>query len=148
MKTYKPIPDFTAKQLAKFWSLVERRGPSECWPWLGTVTVGKWGAKYGVWRGFRPHRISYTLLVGPIPAEHTLDHLKESGVCTTSLCCNPAHTEPVTQSENTKRYRASLPRICKRGHRMAPTGNCGQCIRIMGIAWRERRKNATQGATQ
>jgi hypothetical protein len=133
----KPIPQFSEKQLARFWRRVDRRGPSECWPWKGGVTVGKWGARYGQWNGFRPHRITYTLLVGPIPAGHTLDHLKESGICATSLCCNPAHCEPVTQSENTKRYRASLPRICKRGHRMAPTGNCGQCIRITTKAYYE-----------
>ncbi len=141
IRRYKPIPALTEEQIARFWAKIDRRGPAECWPWLGNVTRGKLGGVYGLWAvggsGFRPHRISYTLLVGPIPEGHTLDHLRESGICTTTLCCNPAHTEPVTQSVNTKRYRASLPRICQRGHRMAPTGNCGQCIRITGKAYYE-----------
>lgn len=37
-------------------------------------------------------------LVGPIPADHDIDH-----VCGNSLCVNPAHLEPVTPHENRRR---------------------------------------------
>lgn len=104
-RQFKPIPAFTEKQLLRFWSRVDRRGPDDCWPWTGHVTKGKWGAIYGMFNGYRPHRITYTLLVGPIPDNLTLDHIKEK--CSLgALCCNPAHCEPVTQSENTMRYES------------------------------------------
>jgi HNH endonuclease len=56
----------------------------------GMITVGgvRWAA----------HRYSYTQLVGPIPEGLDLDHL-----CRNRPCCNPAHLEPVTRSENLKR---------------------------------------------
>lgn len=44
------------------------------------------------------HRTTYVVLVGPIPDGMTLDHL-----CERPACVNPAHCEPVTASENTKR---------------------------------------------
>lgn len=141
VRVFKPIPQFSEALLAKFWSLVDRRGLDECWLWKGPVTNGKKGGCYGQWRGFRPHRIAYTLLVGPIDPQHTLDHLRESGLCTSTLCCNPAHLEPVTQSENTKRYRRTLPRVCKRGHQMAPKGNCQQCIDLKLSEWLEKNRD-------
>lgn len=44
------------------------------------------------------HRWSYITFVGPIPAGLELDHL-----CRNRACCNPAHLEPVTRTENTRR---------------------------------------------
>lgn len=140
-RKYKPIPQFTERELARFWERVDRQGPTACWLWTGGTTIAPKGGVYGVWRGFRPHRVAYTLLVGPIPEDHTLDHLRESGICSSTLCCNPAHLEAVTQSENTKRYRRSLPRICQRGHEMDPRGNCKECIRIKTREWYARNKD-------
>lgn len=48
------------------------------------------------------HRAAYELLVGPIPAGLTLDHL-----CRNTKCCNPAHLEPVTNAENVRRAWAA-----------------------------------------
>ena len=45
------------------------------------------------------HRFAYELLVGPIPEGLTLDHVKARG-CTSTLCVNPAHLEPVTNEVN------------------------------------------------
>jgi hypothetical protein len=139
VRQYKAIPKFSDELAAKFWKLVDRRSENECWLWKGSTTSGTKGGVYGQWRGFRPHRIAYTLLVGPIPPEHTLDHLRESGICSSTLCCNPAHLEAVTLSVNVKRYRSSLSRICKRGHQMEPTGNCKACIKIKTAEWLEKR---------
>lgn len=134
---FREIPALTAEKQAEFWALVDRRGPNECWPWRGRTTLGAGRQPYGVFgrESFRPHRIAYTLLVGRIPLTHTLDHLRGSVVCTTTLCCNPAHLEPVTPAENTRRYRASLPRVCQRGHEMAPTGYCQACIKMKTAEW-------------
>ena len=62
------------------------------------------------------HRLVYAALVGPIPAELTIDHL-----CRVRHCCNPEHLEPVTRGLNTLRgdtipagYR--LRTHCSQGH--------------------------------
>lgn len=139
-RRFKTIPAFTENQLRRFWALVDRRGPEECWPWLGTVTTGRWGAEYGIWRGYRPHRIARTVLVGPIPDDLTLDHIK--GKCAVgALCCNPAHTEAVTQSENTLRYiRPRLAKkTCKRGHFKLPYERCRICAEIHMERYYEKR---------
>lgn len=148
-KKYHEIPMLTPEQSEKFWSQVGKGTPSGCWLWRGHSMYGKkGGSRYGLvylkvggrFVGFKAHRVAYTLLVGPIPDGDTLDHLRESGPCTSTLCVNPAHLEPVTQSENTKRYRRSLPRVCQRGHQMAPTGNCQECIRIKTAEWHEKNR--------
>lgn len=48
------------------------------------------------------HRISYELLVGPIPKGLQIDHL-----CMVKSCVNPAHLEVVTPAENMRRMRVA-----------------------------------------
>lgn len=94
-------------QAARFWAKVNCLGaiPAQgtavgtCWEW----TAGKTKQGYG---GFHPtkarmvlaHRYAYELLIGPIPAGLVIDHL-----CRNRVCVNPAHLEPVTTGENTRR---------------------------------------------
>lgn len=72
-------------------------------------------ADYGAfWDGTRKvyaHRWSYEHHVGPIPAGHEVDHVAAWG-CTSKLCVNPAHLEPVLHAENRKRSRLT---VCRRG---------------------------------
>ena len=69
-----------------------------CWEWRawrcrqGYGHVGFKGKVYGA------HRLVYELLVGPIPAGLSLDHL-----CRNTRCVNPKHLEPVTHRENVMR---------------------------------------------
>ncbi|MFH8626211.1 HNH endonuclease signature motif containing protein [Streptomyces vietnamensis] len=56
-----------------------------------TLSVGGGRKKYG-------HVVAYELYVGPIPADLEVDHL-----CRVTWCCNPAHLEAVTHSENIRR---------------------------------------------
>lgn len=65
------------------------------------------------------HRLAYEAAVGPIPPGLTIDHL-----CRNKRCCNPAHLEPVTRAENTRRgNQFTMGRrspTCRRGHPFTP----------------------------
>ncbi len=74
----------------------------DCWQWTGGRS-GRYGEFWFDNRNSTAHRYAYATLVGPIPAGLDLDHL-----CRNTLCVNPAHLEPVTRSENTRRMRAAL----------------------------------------
>lgn len=85
-----------------FWSKVDKSSEGQgCWEWLGTLNPGGYGVLYGV-EGFPhgrlTHRHAYEALVGAIPEGLHIDHL-----CRNRRCANPAHMEPVTNSENVKR---------------------------------------------
>ena len=109
----------------KFWENVDKRGPNECWMWIGrTVPSNEGKSEYGqCWDGERTvyaHRFAYELLVGQIPEGLTLDHVKDRG-CTSTLCVNPAHLEPVTRKVNILRGTGigalnARKTTCLRGH--------------------------------
>lgn len=87
-----------------------------CWIWQSTIYgIRQDRPGYGsitVARRNRPaHRVSYELLRGPIPAGMTIDHL-----CRVTLCVNPAHLEPVTAAENTRRAGPATKTHCVNGH--------------------------------
>jgi hypothetical protein len=67
---------------------------SGCWLWIGDAQANG----YGRYNGTVAHRVTYELLVGPIPTGLTLDHK-----CRIRCCVNPAHLEPVTNVENVLR---------------------------------------------
>jgi len=95
----------------RLWEKVDSSGgPDSCWLWTGAKTMRRpeWPEdhRYGVIsegpkgasRTYRVHRVAWESVNGPIPEGLTIDHL-----CRVKLCCNPAHLEPVTFAENTRR---------------------------------------------
>jgi hypothetical protein len=82
-----------------------------CWPWAAAL---KGAASYGQIRfhghNCNAHRVSYEIFVGRVPDGLHLDHL-----CLNKTCVNPAHLEPVTGAENTRRYGATITH-CPQGH--------------------------------
>lgn len=93
---------------------------SGCWLWAGNKMKNGYG-RYGKPRRLI-HRVVYELLVGPIPAGLTLDHVRDRG-CVHKNCCWPVHLESVTLAENLRRrgltgmgalYAARTH--CDRGH--------------------------------
>jgi hypothetical protein len=83
---------------ARLYEKIDKRGPSECWPWKGYTHKGYAMFSIG---NVKHHalRVAWELANGGlIPAGMEMDH-----VCGDRLCCNPAHGEVVTHSENMKR---------------------------------------------
>lgn len=106
---------FTAKGTPdeRFWSRVEKRGPNECWPWLGA----KGGKGYGRMKidGFAhmAHRLAYFFSRHRAPsAEMVIRHR-----CDNPNCCNPKHLVKGTQRQNVadmvRRGRGTLPFLSK-----------------------------------
>ncbi|TQL46685.1 HNH endonuclease [Homoserinimonas aerilata] len=128
-----------------------------CWRWTAYVDPHGYGTIQIDRKQMLAHRVSYETHVGDIPDGLHIDHL-----CRVRDCINPAHLEPVTQIENTRRglpYRdpASLgrPDACKRGHERNEANNyrsarglleCRPCQRIRQAKKYQRR--TAQGLPQ
>lgn len=81
----------------RFSSKVHRHA-SGCWLWTACLTSNGYGRFSWEGKVRLAHRVSYTLLVGPVPEGLELDHL-----CRVRHCVNPEHLEPVTRRENIHR---------------------------------------------
>lgn len=95
-------------------SKIDVDGPGGCWLWTGAIGAGGYGLLTFEGKPLRAHREVYELLVGPIPAGLELDHVWAWG-CRHKHCVSPAHLEPVTHRENTRRHFA-IPTHCQNGH--------------------------------
>lgn len=127
--------------LERLLARTEQQG--DCLIWTGK-TVGT-NARYGVFnvdgRQTYVHRFVYEATVGPIPEGLEIDHVAARG-CTSKLCVNVGHLEPVTHAENRRRGRL---RVCRRGlhdldlvenQRWDGQGNRRGCLRC----WLDRAK--------
>lgn len=102
---------------ARFWAKVRRTGTT-CWNWQGARQSRGYGS-FGIAPGRTAlaHRVAYEAMVGPIPDGMTLDHL-----CENKVCVNPAHLEPVTREENTRRHAEA-----HRGSHYCDRPGCSAC---------------------
>lgn len=92
---------------SRFWEKTYlEQGPMEtaCWRWAGAknpLGYGKFrigSKKDNTRRLISPHRLTYSVLIKPIPEELEIDHL-----CRVVDCSNPQHLEPTTHQENIRR---------------------------------------------
>jgi len=110
----------------RFWSHVDRRGPDECWPWIGSSFNNKGYGRLperqgpGVRKSLLAHRLAYQFsTTEPIPKSRCVLHR-----CDYRKCCNPRHLFLGSIKDNNQdmwaKGRGKAPRkeICKRGHRL------------------------------
>jgi hypothetical protein len=133
---------------------IDFTAPNGCWQWTGHRNKGGYGLMRGRdWRDVhqRAHRLTYELLVGPIPEGLELDHL-----CRNRGCVNPAHLEPVSHRVNILRSPVAPPAVhakkthCVNGHPFDEentyiTKRGGRCCRACGRASALRRYRRKHG---
>lgn len=81
-----------------FWLEEDRGHLTPCWIWQGPARSDGYGLISRGGRRYLAHRQLYIEMIGPFDESLHIDHL-----CCVKPCVNPAHLEPVTQSENSKR---------------------------------------------
>lgn len=106
----------------RFWAMIERRAPQECWPWKGALSSRGYGRIQTPWSSSAPaHKVSLLLAGTAIPRGFVVDH-----VCRNRACVNPAHLRVVTAKENALENSASVVAVnaakthCKNGHVLTP----------------------------
>lgn len=139
-----------------FWSKVDRRGPDECWTWLGGKHRG-----YGIFSGSanarpasrRAHRTAWELTNSkPFPRGKLACH-----TCDNPSCVNPAHIWPGTPKDNTRdmlakgRCTKANKTHCVHGHEFTPENTfinnklssparaCRTCMRLRRAARKRER---------
>jgi hypothetical protein len=122
------MPRGAASLEQRFWSKVDRRSDSECWPWLGYRNPKGYGRFTAAGRGVPAARIAWCLASGTdFPAGLLACHR-----CDNPPCCNPAHIWPGTHAENQRDMalkgrwgkRAAHGAYVPRGRSDTPLGFC------------------------
>lgn len=75
-----------SEALKNYWTKVDRRGPDECWPWLGAATDRGYGQCGAGGKCLATH-VALAITGQPRPSEH---HLALHS-CDNPPCVNPAH---------------------------------------------------------
>lgn len=79
----KPWPE--EKLAAIFWSKVAKRGPVQCWPWMGALNIHGYGGTMYRNRHINASRLAWKFANGD-PGKLSVLHK-----CDYRACCNPAH---------------------------------------------------------
>ena len=100
---------FTSENAERFWSLVEKKGPDECWPWKGLTRsyLSKREGKrtFGIYYGRESEngyvmnqRFAY-IIDQNLPASEYGIKVRPTSYCKLGeLCSNPGHIEPIRRT--------------------------------------------------
>ena len=82
--------------IKRFWKYVDKRGPDDCWEWLGCILNTGYGQFHMPKGRIGAHRVSWAIAhrMWPIP-EGMICH-----TCNNKACVNPAHLYLGTQTTN------------------------------------------------
>lgn len=133
---------------------------TNCWEWTGYKINSGYGRLWDpkTKKKQLAHRMAYESMIGPIPDGLQLDHL-----CRNRACINPAHLEPVTKWENTRRSpvhwaaKNAKKTHCPHGHEYTPKntrietkadGRRSRKCRACGLLKDARRYQASRSARQ
>lgn len=103
-----------AEEIERFWKMVDRRGPNECWPWKHATTSGGYGwfIRAGGEEGIGAHVFAFMVMHGVVPPLG----IKVCHTCDNPPCCNSlAHHFLGTDSDNMRdmtakgRRRGAMP---------------------------------------
>lgn len=113
---------------ARFWTKVQG-GEDGCWHWVGARDRDGYGSLRWEGRVTSAHRVSFSVLVSPIPESAEIDHQCHNQsnctggrACTHRACVNPRHLELATRPQNQRRSRntwagsAPTRTHCRHGH--------------------------------
>ena len=100
----------------RFWDKVDRRGPDECWPWMGVRIPAGYGQLWHEGRHRPATHIALLLDGRPVPPDMAACHH-----CDNPPCVNPVHLFVGSYAENTKdSYR--------KGRSISPTLRRPDCL--------------------
>ena len=124
----------------QFWSKVDKRGPNDCWEWVGAKSSGIYGNLVVAGKAWKAHRLSYELNVGPIPKGEGFH-----GTCVCHRCDNPGGVNPNhlflgTQADNNADMAA-------KGREVIPEGEAHGMARLDPDKVREIRRGRGTGET-
>jgi hypothetical protein len=150
----------------RFFDLIQHDEQSGCWRWRGNRSRNGYGRFHFQGSDRSAHRWAYERFVGPIPEDRQLDHTCHTADptcpggpgCLHRRCVNPAHLEPVTGLENTRRGTGHGKETrCPKGHPYSPENtyfmrwpSCPRGARFCKacMADRERQYRARKGQRQ
>ena len=110
---------------ALFWSFIDRRGPHECWNWIGTKRATPDG------RGYFCFEVGERAMTAPRASALFAGMDLRNGLfvchtCDNPSCCNPGHFFLGTTQENSRdaqrkgRFFNQKKTHCKNGHEFTP----------------------------